>query len=703
MVKTDFYNYSNSTIDCLGYRLINCAHLSRYFKSLLLSFLLLTALTGTARSDDTDYSEFTLEDLMDISITSVSKREQQISRSAAAVHVVSAEEIAKRGVTTIPEVLKLIPGVLVSQINATLYEVSIRGFRRRFNNKLLVLIDGRSIYTPFFAGVYWEFHHLPVEEIDRIETIRGPGAALWGANAVNGVINIITKSAAKTTQTKMLKVQLGDQENIITTQQGADLPVLGSARFYGQLFDREDSDAGREDAYEIGKAGVKFHKTINHRIEMNTDIEFMEKENYQGSTNSFYTPPYSYNIVRKIKGKEGYINHIIRGSWGSHQLSLRSFIDHREREEELALTEDRTILSTELQHDYHWNTHSFIWGVGYRKDKDEFDNTSVVWVMPEKTSLETYNAFFQAQLKLSSASELTLGSKWEKNPFSGDEVQPNIRFVQQINEQNVVWAAVSQAVQTPSRALSDLSILVSVFPGDLPGVPAIPGLPELNALIVKPLDNPQSEEVTAWEMGWRSALSARISLDISMFFNRYEDVRDSELDYRTPALNVLEPIPHNEIYFSTRSDLKAEAKGLEVFANWSISEKLGVNASYSYLDLDYEAPIGAAFSVPLAEQESPNHLGFLTLDWQVNDRLNLYSSVRYVDEFLSSYGSGAQEIDASIFTDASLRISMPSKLTIQISVNNLFDSKTRESYRSEGVEVSEEIRRSGRIVFQYDW
>lgn len=647
-------------------------------------------------AEEVDYAEMTLEDLMDISITSVSKREEQLSKSAAAVHVITAEDIARRGATSVPEALKLIPGVLVSQINATLYEVSIRGFRNRYMDKLLVLIDGRSIYTPFFSGVYWEQHHLPLAEVERIETIRGPGASLWGSNAVNGVINIITKSANSTTGEYKVQVQGGNKENLVTFQTSPEITEKINTRVYGHFLERSRSGSEFNDRWKIARGGSKWTWQWTDSINVEAVFEAMESENYQPSQFAIYFPPFVDIDSRPTKSQEWFFNQKITGVLNEQQKwSLRTLVNHMDRDEVGALDECRTFYSAEWQHEIKWRENHFVWGLGYRKDKDEFESTPYVQVDPENTEFESYNAFIQGQIKVTDNTEITLGTKWEDNPISGREWQPTARFAWQINENHLVWAAVSKALQTPSRAITDLSILVSVFPGALPG-PPIPSDPQLNALVVQPAEDARSEELVAWELGFRQALFNQFTVDSTLFYSDYEHIRYGDLDVMNPAVNVLQPIPHNEIYIVKRDDIGVKSYGFETLVHWHYSAELDFNLGYSFIDFSYDSG-STTFDEELAEDGTPTHQAFIEMNHQFNNTANLNISVRYVDSFWGSDPSQSLLQSANLFTDLALTMELKKDIELQIVGTNLFDSETEQTVANAGVEISTEIPRSGRV------
>lgn len=655
-------------------------------------------------ADEIDYAEMTLEDLMNISITSVSKREEQLSTSAAAVHVITAEEIAQRGATTVPEALKLIPGVLVSQINATLYEVSIRGFRNRFMNKLLVLVDGRSIYTPFFSGVYWEFHHLPIAEIERIETIRGPGASLWGSNAVNGVINIITKSANSTNGKHKVLLQGGNQENSVTVQSSPAVSQSFDARFYGHFLERKRSGSEFSDRWKIARGGSKWTYRWSETITSESVLEVMESEYYQPSQFAIFQPPFAIIDSRPTKSKEWFFNHKIEGQLGDNQLwSMRAIVNHRDRNEVGALDETRTIHELIWQHEINWHNSIFVWGMGYRKDKDEFNRSPYVWVDPDNATLESYNAFLQGQVELSDNKVVTLGTKWEDDPVSGEEWQPTVRFSWQLNENNLFWAAVSKAVQTPSRALTDLNIIVSVFPGELPGPPSFGTVPAINALVLAPTERTRSEELMAWELGFRQAFLNQFTVDSTLFYSDYDDIRYSELDFANPAINILEPVPHNEIYFIRKGGIKVSSFGFESLVRWRCSEEIEFNLGYSFIDFSYKRANGSTFNETLAEESTPTHQAFIEMNHRFSSAANLNLSVRYVDSFKEPMAAGDVLQNANVFADMAVTLGLAQNVKLQIVGNNLFDSETQQTISNAGIDVSTEVPRAGRVSLLFDF
>ncbi|MCA9475938.1 MAG: TonB-dependent receptor plug domain-containing protein, partial [Nitrospira sp.] len=358
----------------------------------LLSWILPFLLTQGAAADqpiepdlppltsEQDLTQLSLEELMNMEVTSVSKKPQKLSQAQAAIHVLSGEDIRRMGITTIPDALRLVPGLQVARIDSNKWAVSARGFNDRFANKLLVLIDGRSVYTPLFAGVYWEAQMVPLQDIDRIEVIRGPGGTLWGANAVNGVINIITKST-QDTQGAMASVTYGNEERGLgTLRYGGKAGDALAYRLYGQFMSRDSAfqEGGAHDDWQLGQGGLRtdWQPDTNDTVTVQGDY-------YQGTAGQRITTPVPADAAPLAPANLTTVNEDVKLRGGNilfrwHRLlsdkedfTLQAYFDHVGREE-ASLYEDRQTIDLELQHHIPWLAHhDVLWGIGYRLTRDE--------------------------------------------------------------------------------------------------------------------------------------------------------------------------------------------------------------------------------------------------------------------------------------------------------------------------------------------
>ncbi|MDH5479260.1 MAG: TonB-dependent receptor plug domain-containing protein, partial [Nitrosomonas sp.] len=425
------------------------------FKQLLVCLLPLLLPSKLLAAIEGDVYSMDLEQLMSIEVVSASKKSQTLLKTAAAAHIITEEDIRRSGATSLPEVLRGVPGVQVAQIDANKWAVSMRGFNNRFATKLLVMIDGRSIYTPLFSGVYWNMHDMLLEDIDRIEVIRGPGGTLWGANAVNGVINIITKKADETQGTQITFLG-GSLEKNISARYGARINNQTSFRVYAKGRHNERFSQ-QSQLQSLGPANDQWRNfTTGFRVdgEIDGNTDWMLQGGYNvGTADQFVesaslTPPSNLRLRDAINYNTGNMLFL----WNK-QLSL----DNKWRVQVYYDYFNRTALSTthnihtvdiEIQNQRRFfDRHNVVWGFGYRSILDELEPGFEVSFSPEKLHFKTFNTFFQNEVQLTEKLRFTVGSKFEHNDFTGFEYQPSARVLFEVNERNSVWAAFSRAVR----------------------------------------------------------------------------------------------------------------------------------------------------------------------------------------------------------------------------------------------------------------
>ena len=438
--------------------------------AVLITLLRLPYVFAQAESES-DLTELSIEDLMEQKVTSVSKTEQAFSDTAAAVFVVTQDDLRRSGVTNIPEALRMVPGVQVARIDSNKWAITARGFNGRSANKLLVLIDGRSIYTPTFSGVYWETQDLVLEDIERIEVIRGPGASVWGANAVNGIINIITKHA-EDTQGGLVSLTAGDEERVIAgVRYGGRLGEQGYYRIYGKHFERDGlvDESGRDagDDWDLTRGGFRVDWAPSA-----SDTVMAQGDVYDGDIDQNFTVP---SISSPTGGQRVLESGDASGGsllarW-EHLQSLASrvsvqFYYERFRRNDTFQNERRDTFDFDFQHELALTMRQeFIWGLGYRLSSDHITDAELVSVSPEERDLNLFSAFLQDRISLfDDHLELTLGTKLEYHTFSGWEYQPNVRTIWKPHRNHRLWASFSRATRTPSRGEIDGDIRLLGIP-----------------------------------------------------------------------------------------------------------------------------------------------------------------------------------------------------------------------------------------------
>jgi iron complex outermembrane recepter protein len=570
------------------------------------------AIAVTAQRGETDLLSMPLEDLMNIEITSVSKKSQRLSDAAAAVFVITQEDIRRSGVTSIPEALRMAPGVQVAHIDANKWAVTIRGLNGRFANKLLVLMDGRSLYSPLFAGVYWEVQDTPLEDIERIEVIRGPGAALWGANAVNGVINIITKSA-DTTLGGMASAGAGTEERgFATARYGVSLGKDNNLRFFVKHRDIDNQvDASgnkSHDAWQMTRGGFRFDGQPSWR-----DTLTLSGEYYDGGVDEKYTlyrlpTPQDPGISSTPDATSRMQGGNLLAHWQhaleeNGTLSLQLYYDHFERSM-IILGEQQDTVDLEFQHHFTlWERQDLIWGVGYRFSSDRLSDTAIISFNPPTRDTQLYSAFLHDEVKLIPEHlSLVVGTRLEHNSYTGFEFQPNGRLLWTPSANQSFWGAVSRAVRTPARGDSDIAYRYRTFTA---------------AQIQQPLPlrleidgsrNFKSETLVAYELGYRVEPKQHVAFDVAAFYNDYRHLRVLQEGATVPEFDGAQPTNLLRSY-TLANEMHGHAYGVELAGEWSPVPWWRLHATYSYLriKMNLEEPSTDTINQNDAEGDSPRH------------------------------------------------------------------------------------------------
>jgi iron complex outermembrane receptor protein len=670
------------------------------------TLVLLTILTGPASADESveSYLSLDLKDLLSIEITSVSRKKERLSEAAAAVFVITQEDIRRTGVTTIPEALRMAPGLQVAKLDSNKWAISSRGFNAQFANKLLVLIDGRTVYTPAYSGVYWEVQDTLLEDIDRIEVIRGPGATLWGANAVNGVINIITKKAVDT-QGGLLVVGAGNEEKGFThLRYGGKLSEGTYGRGYIKYNKRDssfaptlDRDAG--DEWQVLRGGFRVDGTVS------SDQWTLQGDVYDADENQivrsvFRDPsdpannppdpasPYSELNVPDNFDASGWN---LLGRW-DRQLAERShamlqvYYDHNERKEEI-LGQTHDTLDIEFQHQFRpLARHDIVWGLGYRRIEDEFDNTFGVSLLPSTRTINLTSAFIQDEIDIAPETlRLTLGSKFEHNDYTGLEILPSVRLLWLPRPGHTLWTSISRAVRTPSRVERSSRIVASVIPAMPPAPPGTP--PAILAILGS--EDFDSEDLTAIELGYRVQPADALSLDLALFYNEYKN------------LQTFEQLSFVDFNFDSKGD--STSRGLELAMDWRVREWWRLQANYSFLDIsaNIASDSNDQFSAAVVEGSSPRHQFYVRSIMDLASDWSLDVWVNYVDD-LSATSFSLEPVDIPGYTSVNLRLAWQPKKDVELSLvaNNLLDERHAE-FAGENFITPTEVERS--VYGQIRW
>jgi iron complex outermembrane receptor protein len=579
--------------------------------ALAYAFAILTTVLAHA-ADATDENEFvglTLDELMNVQVTSVAGVERTLQSTPSAIYVITAEDIRRTGHQSIAEALRMVPGMYVGQINSWNWAISSRGFANRFGNKLLVLIDGRTVYTPLFSGVRWDIQDVVLEDIDRIEVIRGPGATLWGANAVNGVINIVTRSAKET------------QGWLLTGGAGTELHGFGAVRYGGKIGEdvffrvfakyHNHDDSARpngsdsEDNWHMLHGGVRFDWLAS-----DTDQLILEAGGHDGKLTeeaqqvSFFPPSITFPVGDSpVKG-----GHILarweRNSAPDAGMRVQAYYDQADRDVPWHYESVRTI-DFDFRHFFPLtDSNDLIWGLGVRHVMDDTVGTPNLFFAPSSREATTYSAFVQNTAELvPNQVSLMFGSKFEHNNYTGFEVQPSARLTWTPDEDHALWGSISRAVRTPSRADDDVTINLGFVP---------PGLP----LVYMGNRQFKSEELIAYEAGYRIQAADNLSFDLAAFYN----------DYDRLAGQTVSVVPPMTILLENANTGEAESYGFELSSKWIVADNWQLSAGYSFMRLHIHGDDDSL------EGTSPQQMFNVRSYLNVTDDLEFNAAAYFVDE-----------------------------------------------------------------------
>jgi len=647
--------------------------------------------------DNIDSFALSPEQLFDATVMSVSKTSQKLMDAPAAVYVLTNEDIMRSGATSIPEALRLVPGVQVARVNASNWAISIRGFNGTLDNKLLVLIDGRTVYDPLFSGTYWDVQDTMLEDIDRIEVIRGPGAALWGANAVNGVINIITKKA-EDTQGNLASVTAGNQDGIVEERSGGKLGDNGYYRIYGKYLTHGDeqtfagADAHDAQAEDRGGFRADWKGNGDAKDDFTLQGDVYNSDSSQLRITSAFTAPFSPEALEDITARGGNV----LGRWNrtfsdDSKFMLQSYADYTYRDQ-LLLTDQRATFDVDTQYELPvMGRHQVIVGGGYRYSADDLTGTPLVSFTNIGDRTQLLNSFIQDKITLDPKTWfLTLGSKFEYNTYTGFEIEPNARLQWQIDDEQMMWASVSRAVRTPSRVEEDLNIVQAT------GI-VNPGA-HLFSIDTLPNSGLNSEKLIAYELGYRRQWTPKISSDVAAFYNNYQDLSTYTFTGFSPAANPT----HTVEDLTPLNTTWGETYGVETSVNWRALESLNLSASHSLLVIalhNNNSNPSTAASAQAAETQSPKYEANLHASWDVSKNIS-YDAMLYYVSAVSGF-----EVESHTRLDMRLAWRMMDGLEFDVVGQDLLDPYHREftlPSTAPGV-VASDINRSfyGKLTWRF--
>lgn len=517
-----------------------------------------------AQAQQPSLVDLSIEELAQIPITSVSRRSEPLATAPSAIQILTGEEIRRSGASRLVEALRLTPNLQVAQLNSNDWSITARGFSGQptfvgsLANKLLVMIDGRTLYTPVFGGIFWDAQNILLEDIDRIESVSGPGTTLWGVNAVNGVINVIRKRASDT-QGWYASATRGARLEDYSLRYGGTVGESGHYRIYGQQLGRDALYTDGRDEWLVQQGGfrVDFDARANHLVTLQGD---------------FYSGHEGIDIRHGLRGQN------VMAIWQRRyaqdaEMRLSAYFDHRWRSLD-PIDVESSNWDIDFQHSFpaHGKI-NVVWGSNFRMHEDETSNPNGVRFDPASRRLSNANVFVQGEIAMHEGVALTLGAKVGKNDFSGFEFQPSVRMAWTPAPQHTLWWAISRAVRTPSRLDSDI-----IADAGLEGNPDF-----------------KSEKVFAYELGYRARPTPNATLSVSTFHNEYREIRSLDLTDTPPTLRVA-------------NGFDASSWGMELFGMVAVTPRWRLRSFYTFLNIDFTARHpGVAPGAESFEARDPRH------------------------------------------------------------------------------------------------
>ncbi len=598
-----------------------------------------------AHAQDVALADLSLEELAEMPVISVSKAARPVSDAPASVFVITHDDVRRNGATTLPEALRLAPNLQVARIDARNYAISARGFNNLLANKMLVMIDGRTVYSPFFSGVFWDAQDVLLEDLDRVEVVSGPGGTLWGANAVNGVINVVTRSAAET-QGELFSVGASEQEHHAAARYGGELIADGHYRVYGKRSQHDDVERAdgspTETGWDRSQAGFRTDWTSNNRS-LTVQGDFYQGELEQTDLRD-----------TEIEGA----NVLTRATWARSAeslWSLQAYFDHTHRDQAESYEQHLNTIDIELQHEWSLDdTHTLVWGGGHRYLTDRVENRQRFEFLPDDVVLRWTNVFAQDEITLTDKLRLTVGTRLEHNPYTGWESMPSAHLAWTPAARQLIWSSIAIAVRSPSRI--DRDFFSPVNP------PLLDGVPQYEFAGGK---NFESETSTVYELGYRSQPVAAVNWSVTGFYSHYDDLR------------TLEPNPSGtgQVF---RNRAKGNVYGLETWASWQATARWRLHAGFVVQRLDIDLKPGSldTSSTTNIANGDPEFYGQIRSAFDISHQLTLDAFLRHAGEI--------EQIDVPAYTSLDLRLGWRplSRLELSLVGQNLLDDTHPEFGRA---------------------
>ena len=594
-----------------------------------------TAAFSQSNSNIAAYKSLSLAQLMDVEVTSVSRRPEALADAASSVQVLTGDDIVRAGSRRIPTALRLLANLQVAQVSSSEWAITARGFNNTTTNKFLVQLDGRTLYSPLFAGVFWDVQDTFLYDIDRIEVISGPGATQWGSNAVNGIINITTKSARDT------------QGALFTGGAGSEPLVFGAARYGGTLapglyyrvygkYTKRDSlvtpqGAEAGDGWHTTQGGFRtdWDRSDSDRITVQGDLY----EGRIGQPGALETEVRGGNLIggwRRTLGPDS-------------EVSLRAYYDYTHREIPNSFTEHLYVYNVDIDHRLPiGQNHNLVWGGAYRLIDDRLRNPATFAFRPAEVTHYWLSGFVQDEVTLHERVRVTGGVKVERNPYTGWEFQPSIRAGWQWRERHLLWGAVSRALRTPSRIDRDV-----YFPPTAP-------------YTIGGGRNFKSETLLAYELGYRAEVKRGLSFSLATFFHDYDDLRSLE-------------IPPNGLGGVVANGLEGKSYGAEFSADYLVRDGWRLRVGYTEMRVTSRPKAGSQDTLSVRSQSlDPNRIAVVHSQFDVRKDLTLDLTARHVARI------GNQDVPAHFAFDLRVAWQVLEGLEVAVTGRNLFDDTHAE-------------------------
>lgn len=605
-----------------------------------------------------------LEELMDLEVVVASRGQEPFFDTAAAISVLTRSDIERSGATSIPDVLRLVPGLQVARLDANKWAVSARGFNGRFASRLQVLVDGRSIYTTLFSGVHWEQQDLLLESVERIEVVRGPGGVIWGANAVNGVINIVTQSADDVDET-LATGWLGTQGRAAALRSVTGLPRDGHLSWFIKASDLgalpDSSDRGGADAWRMGRVGVRADWRVAND-EVTVQSEAFAGDLGQTFRIPFDEAPYLRAMPDDSRRQGGHVQlRWSRRPSDDQELRLQLYYD-RFSVRDIVVDGSMQTWDADFHHSRRLGSHALVWGVGYRLSSDEQDGSATFMLTPMQRDLRLASAFVQDDLALTDLLHLKIGTRLEHHTYTGLQVQPNIRLRWSPAPTHMLWGSVARAVRTPPRAERDGMLSLSPLAPDslFTGAPAV--LP-----LVIGTDDFGAEVLRSVEAGWRVRLQDNLLLDMATFYNDYRGIVGSRL--RLPSADG--DLLRAELPVINAADVVT--RGGEVAADWHASDsRARLRGAWTLLFIDQAPRADTTPRLGHGDGDNPEHQAML---WASFDPLPGWQA-----DVMARFVSELPTLSVNRYVGLDVRVGhrLTQDLDLAISGRNLLDDNRQE-------------------------